>query len=377
MDNSQQSANKTAGKKIGIFLGILVLIGASYGLYWTTYGSQFEDTENAYISGLQNAVTSQIAGNITYINLQDTQTVKKGMVALKLDDIDYKLALERAENELMHSVRSFKSLQFNTQQNQTLLSSKNIELNKSKSDFNRDSLAYREGIISKEQLDNTKLQYDQLNNGLQNAKISLENAQVLGVSNDIKNHPDVAKAINQYKQAYWDLQRTNITIPMDGVVAKKAVYLGQHITPNQLLFNIIDLNHEWVDANFKESQLKNITIGQEVELISDVNKKVYKGYISAIGAGSGSALSLLPAQNATGNWIKIVQRVPVRIDIDQKSLNDNGVLPIGTSINVSVKLKRTNYKPVVENQSLELTYSEDQLNKKIDKIISGEVNDRK
>ena len=129
-------------------------------------------------------------------------------------------------------------------------------------------------------------------------------------------HPDVQQAITAYKKAYVDLERTKIYAPVSGVVAKKAIFLGQEVAPSQELLTIINLENTWADVNLKETQMKNVKVGNKVILVSDVNKKKYSGYVQGISAGTGSSLSLLPAQNATGNWIKIVQRVPVRVHID-------------------------------------------------------------
>jgi len=369
----QSNQNKSAIKKIAFFLGSLGIIGAGYFSYDHFYGSKFENTENAYVNANQNIITSQIPGTISEISIMDTQNVGVGFKAIKLETIDYQIALDRAKNDLARAVRSVKSLEINQNQNEENVQSKIIDFNKAKSDFIRDQKAYEQQVISKEQFDGSKHKFEQSKIGLDTAKIGLKNSQVLALSNNIQEHPDVSKAINFYKQAYIDYSRTIISVPSDGVVAKKSVYVGQRISPNQPLFTVIDTNNEWVDANFKESQIEKIQIGQKVELYSDVNKKTYQGYVVGIGAGSGSALSLLPAQNATGNWIKVVQRVPVRINILKESIKQNGSLPIGTSIHAKVVLEERHQIDNNKSQVIEFSYNEEKLKEEIQNIISENI----
>ena len=362
MENNQITedvGNKKATKKIALFLGIIGLVGASYGAYWFSYGSKFEDTENAYVNANQVAVSSSVSGSITGIYVSDTMRVNKNFVAIKVEDTDYKIALEKAENELAKSVRSYKVLKL-----------KINDLKKSENDYTRERKTFDNGLISKEELENYKYKYEQAQIALDNAKVSVQSADNQAYAKSVKDHPDVSKSITQYRQAYVDLTRTVIKVPEDGIVAKKSVNIGQKVSSGQNLFTLIDEKNEWVDANLKESQLKDLQVGQEVKLDSDVNGKQYKGYIVAIGGGSGSSLSLLPAQNATGNWIKVVQRVPVRIVLDNNSLKNNGYLPIGTSMRVNIDTR--NVKEVSQNiiQEIAPSYDEKALDKKINQIIN-------
>lgn len=378
MENNieQKVENKKARKKILAFAVTLALIGGAYGAYWHFYGSHFQETENAYISGLQNTVTSQVTGNIVEINIQDSQHVKKGMVALTIDSTDYQLNLDKAENDLARTVRSYRSLQIGKNQNNENLSLKRLDLAKAQSDYYKDQKAFEAGVLSKEQLDNSLHLLNQSKVALSNANLGLQNAKLQAVAKNIYEHPDVAQAILQYKSAYLDLNRTKITIPTDGIIAKKGVYIGQRVSPNQPLFTVVDVNHEWVDANFKESQLKHIKIGQQVVMHSDVNGKEYQGVISGIGAGSGSSLSLLPAQNATGNWIKVVQRVPVRIEISSESLKENGFLPIGTSMRAEVKLNAPLKTVSSFTQKNPVIFDEPKMHTKINEIIENNLGNK-
>jgi membrane fusion protein (multidrug efflux system) len=369
----QTQQNKSAAKKIVIFLASLGLIGGGYFSYYEFYGSKFEETENAYVNANQNTLTSQVPGTVAEISVIDTQPVNAGFKAIQLEKIDYQIALDRAKNDLAKAVRSVKSLQINEDQNQENVDLRLVDFNKAKSDLNRDQKAFQQQVMSKEQFENSKHRFEQAKIALNTAKTSLENSQLLALSHTINEHPDVSRAINFYKQAYIDYTRTSIIIPSNGVVSKKSAYIGQRIQPNQPLLSVIEVDNEWVDANFKESQIEKLKIGQKVELYSDVNHKVYQGYIAGIGAGSGSALSLLPAQNATGNWIKVVQRVPVRINILGESIKINGTLPIGTSMHAKVLLEETQKVENSKTQKVEFTYNEAELNNEIQKIITENI----
>ncbi len=369
-NQDQKKENNKARKHIGVFLGVLGVLGISYGAYWTLYSSKFEETENAYVNANQISIAPSVGGTVTGLYVSDTMRVSKDMLALKIEDTDYKIALERAENDLAKSVRGFKTLKLNETQASKSLQLKESELRKASDDYLREKKTYENGLISKEEFENFKFKYEQAQINLDNAKVSLQNANNQVFATSIKNHPDVSKAITQYRQAYIDLSRTNIKIPQEGIIAKKSVNIGQKVTSNQNLFTVIDEKNEWVDANLKESQLKKVKMGQEVSLTSDVNGNHYKGYIVQIGAGSGSSLSLLPAQNATGNWIKVVQRVPVRIELDKQDLEKNGYLPIGTSMRVDIDTRNVKTIKSEVNQEISPSYDEKELEKKINQIIN-------
>lgn len=362
--------NTKAKKNIAIFLGVLAVIGVSYGAYWGLYSSKFEETENAYVNANQITVSSSVSGSIIGMYVSDTMRVDKNFTAIKVDSTDYKISLDKAENDLAKAVRGFKVLKLNEEQAGKTFSLKESEYKKTLNDFEREKKSFELGLISKEDYENYKFKFDQAQLNLDNAKVNLKSADNQAFAISIKQHPDVSKAITQYRQAYVDLSRTEIKVPQEGIIAKKSVNIGQKINQNQGLFTLIDEKNEWVDANLKESQLKNIQMGQEVLLKSDVNGKTYKGYIVAIGAGSGSSLSLLPAQNATGNWIKVVQRVPVKIEFDKEDLKSNGFLPIGTSMRVDIDTRKVKEIKVENKQEISLSYDEKDLEKKINQIIS-------
>jgi membrane fusion protein, multidrug efflux system len=373
-DAGQTQQNKKAKNKIAIFLAVIGIAAVSYGAYWGLYASHFEDTEDAYVSAVQNAITAQIDATVISVNIQDGQAVKQGQLAVSLDNTDYKLALDKASADLANAVKSYVTLQYDKSQNQDTVNNKINDLAHAKDNLNRDTASYHAGVLTKEQYDETVYKYKQAQIELGSAQTSYKNASYQALAKNVRSHPDVQKAINAYRQAYINLYRTQILIPVDGTIAKKSVFVGQKITANQTLFSIINLDNEWIDANLKESQLKNVKPGQVVTLTSDVNGKEYKAYVTSIQAGSGSALSLLPAQNATGNWIKIVQRVPVRIDFDKQSLKDNGPVPIGTSVRISIDTRTEGKAKFAQEENTKVyDIDEREISHNIEKIIDANI----
>lgn len=372
----QSNKSSQAKKKIGMFLGAVAILGIAYGGYWFTHGRYFVETENSYVNSNQNMVTSQVGGIIKAIYVEDTQNVKKGDLLAEIDDTDYKIALDEAEASLGKTVRAYSNLSSNVKLNDDAVIVKRSQYDKAKLDYDMDLKSYKAGLISKHQYETSKSNLEIAKASLNQSIKSLEESKIQAKSENIYMHPDVQKGIALYKNAYLNYMRTKIYAPEDGVVAKKSVFLGQQVAPSQQLMSIIDLNNIWVDANYKETQLKNIKIGNKVEVKSDLNGKKYVGYVQGIAGGSGSALSLLPAQNATGNWIKVVQRIPVRIFIDKESLTENGTIPIGSSVitTVDVNSEVKDMSKYSGATTTLYTLDEKELDKKIASIIEENIN---
>lgn len=374
-NEDQKVKRKKAIKKISIFLIILTVLGVIYGAYWLLYGRNYVKTDDAYVNGNQNIITSQVGGTVTQIYIEDTQFVEKGQLLAVLDDIDYKIALENAAASLGKAVRAYSNLSSDVSQSEDNVKVKKSQLKKAETDFAMDRASYNAGLISKHQYETSKNNLNIAISSLNQSEKALENAKVQADSSSIYNHPDVQQAIATYKNAYVNLMRRKIYAPESGNIAKKSVFLGQKISPSQELMTIIDLDNVWVDANLKETQMKGVKLGDEAELVSDINGKKYIGYVQGLSAGTGSSLSLLPAQNATGNWIKIVQRVPVRIIIDKDSLKKNGMIPIGSSIEAVVDIRKEtkNILPYTEKASNLYSIDENVMNKEIDNIIKANI----
>lgn len=374
-NETKNSNKKIALKKILTFIICLVVIGVLFILYWALYGRTIEDTDDAYVNGSQNIITSQVSGTINKLMIEDTQYVNKGDLLATVDDIDYKLALENATASLGKAIRYYSALNSQVTQFQKDVIAKENTLKKAKTDYQIAKSSYEAGLVSKHEFLTAK---DNLNiaiASLEQSNSALDNAITQVSSTSIMTHPDVQQAITAYKKAYVDLERTKIYAPVSGIVAKKAIFLGQEVTPSQELLTIINLENTWADVNLKETQMKNVKVGNKVILVSDVNKKKYSGYVQGISAGTGSSLSLLPAQNATGNWIKIVQRVPVRVHIDNDSIKENGIIPIGSSMKATVYLEKNSDKIVPFQEKTSSLYSIDEatIDEQINNIIKNNV----
>ncbi|MGL5426404.1 MAG: efflux RND transporter periplasmic adaptor subunit [Cetobacterium sp.] len=372
MENQNQN-RADAKKKIGIFLIIIFVIGILYLLYYMFFLKGYEETENAYIHGNQVSITTQVSGVINEINVQDTQPITIGTSAIKLDTVNYEIALKDAETKLADAVRKYYTLQntVKVNENNTLTAKANLAL--ADKTLKRQTISSSTGITSKENFDTTSFKYIDSKNTYEQSLTNLENSKIEAFSSDIYSHPVVAIAIENLKNAYYNLEKTKIFSPISGVIAQKQVNLGQQVSAGQTLFTVVDLNKTWINANFKETQLRDIKLGNYVEIKSDLNGKTYSGVVTGISAGSGSAFALIPTQNATGNWIKIVQRVPVRIDFNQDSLNKNGVLPIGTTLTVKVNTNKNVDIPnhFIEQKSELYKIDENALHSLIEKIINS------
>ncbi|MDR7304852.1 HlyD family efflux transporter periplasmic adaptor subunit [Rhodoferax saidenbachensis] len=344
-------APNTKRKKALTVLSIVVLLGLAYGGF-EYYGSRHsEETDNAYVQGNVVQITPQIGGTVTAILADDTDYVKAGQPLVQLDPADAKVALDQAEANLAQAVRQVRTLYANngSLSAQVTLRESDIakaqtEIARATDDLNRRQALSGNGAVSKEELNHAKSQLAAAQNamaaaqaGVAAAREQLSSNQTLTEGTNVEGHPSVMAAAAKVREAYLALHRAALPAPVDGYVAKRTVQLGQRVAAGAPLMSIIPLNQLWVDANFKEVQLRNIRIGQPVTLTADLygKKMEYKGTVAGLGAGTGAAFSLLPAQNATGNWIKVVQRVPVRVALDAEQLAKNP-LRVGLSMEATV-----------------------------------------
>ena len=333
----RSAANGARKRWLAIVAGAFALIGIVYGTYWALVLRYEQSTDDAYVSGNVVQITPQIAGTVVRIAADDTQFVKAGSTLVELDPADAKIALEQADAKLAKTVRDVRGLFATTAQLKAAVDMRSAELARASEDLSRRERLARSGAVSGEELQHAR-------NAMASAKAALVAGQQELAANQaridrtsVETHPDVRAAAAQVHDAYLDVARTALPAPVSGYVAKRAVQLGQRVAPGAPLMAIVPLDQVWVDANFKEPQLATMRIGQPVDLTADLygGKVHYHGSVAGFGAGTGSAFALLPAQNATGNWIKIVQRVPVRIALDARELTDHP-LQIGLSMQVSV-----------------------------------------
>jgi membrane fusion protein (multidrug efflux system) len=367
------SANPTApeapasnGKRrraLTALAAVVIVAGGGWGLYEWLVASHYEDTDNAYVQGNVIQITPQIGGTVMSIGADDTDFVKAGQPLVQLDPADAKVALEQAEAALAQSVRQVRTLYANNGSLAAQVTLRQSDIVKAQSDIAKaqDDLQRRRalsgnGAVSKEELNHAETQLDTAKSqlaaaqaGVVAAKEALVSNQSLTEGTSVAQHPSVLAAASKVREAYLATQRVAMPAPVDGYVAKRTVQLGQRVAAGTPMMSIVPLNQLWVDANFKEVQLRNIRIDQPVKLTADVyGKKVeYTGKVAGLGVGTGSAFALLPAQNATGNWIKVVQRVPVRIALDPEQLKANP-LRIGLSMDAEIDISSKSGKMLAD-----------------------------
>jgi membrane fusion protein (multidrug efflux system) len=320
---------------------ILGLAVAAAGLGWAGYDFIFaagvETTDDAYVSGDVVQITSEQAGTVIGLHVDDTQTVTAGNPVIDLDPADAKIAMDAAKAGLAQAVRNVKATLAQADQLRAQIAMREADLRRADDDTRRRGALIATGAVSREDFAHAQDNVAAQTAALLAARAELEQTLVKLGQTPIALHPDVLAAASKLRTAALAVRRTSIVAPSDGVIARRGVQVGQRVDTTTPLMAVVPLNDVWIDANFKEVQLRNMRIGQKVKITTDLYGRAvtYDGTVAGIAAGSGSAFALLPAQNATGNWIKIVQRVPVRILIDPNELKANP-LRIGLSANVSV-----------------------------------------
>ena len=347
--------NPKRKKALIVLASVVVVAGLGWAAYEYLVASHYESTDNAYVQGNVIQITPQIGGTVMAIMADDTDFVKAGQPLVQLDPADAKVALDQAEAALAQAVRQVRTLYANNGSLNAQIALRDADVTKANSDIARaaDDLKRRQsltgnGAVSKEELSHAQTQLANAQSALSAAKAGvlaareqLSSNQALTEGTAIDQHPSVLVAAAKVREAFLASQRTALMAPVDGYVAKRTVQLGQRVAAGTPTMSVIPLKQVWVDANFKEVQLRSIRIGQPATLVADVyGKKVpYTGTVTGLGVGTGAAFSLLPAQNATGNWIKVVQRVPVRIVLDEKQLAEHP-LRIGLSMDAEVDISR-------------------------------------
>jgi len=358
-DNTTTNKNKRSN--ILIILTILMLsAGIGYLIYYKMYGQFYETTNNAYVGQNVIYITAQISGVVDNVNVNLTQKVKAGEILGHLNSDDYTLSFEASKNKLIQTVRTIKKLYTQNTEAKSAVALATINLKQSKENLDRNAKLYTTKSIAKNAYDTYKYTYEKAAKTLLLSKQKEKALKDLIGENRIEDNPQIKQAVIALKQNYLNLQKCTILSPKSGIITQKNFSIGTHVTTQNILLALVTQNNTWVDANFKEPQLKNIRIGQKVELYSDMYGKdiVYHGIVQGIAGGTGSAFSLLPAQNATGNWIKIVQRVPVRITLDKNEIKKYP-LYMGNSMEVDIDthdrknkvLKKKNKKIDSEHKS--------------------------
>ena len=328
-------------KRALILLALVVLIAAIAWLLWYFLVARWhEGTDDAYVQGNIVTITPQTQGTVVSIGADDGMKVTAGQVLVQLDPNDARVAYEQAAANLANTVRQVRGLYSAVDANQADINARRVAVDKARQDVARRSGLVATGAVSAEELAHARDELAAAEAALASSRENLSKNRALVDETTLINQPQVAAAAAQLRSAYLNLERTEIVAPVDGYVAKRTAQLGQRVQPGVALLTVIPLDQVWVDANFKETQLSQMRIGQPVELHSDLyGKNVrFDGHLVSLGLGTGSAFALLPAQNASGNWIKIVQRVPVRISVDAKQLHDHP-LRLGLSMHTDVAIR--------------------------------------
>ena len=340
-DTQNSSNNKSQQRKKGlsIFILLLLLISIGSAAYWYFFIKGFEETEDAYVSGNQVMVSAQVSGNISKINVDNMDPVQAGDVLLELDDTNAKLSFEQAKSNLANAVRQVSQLNYTVKQLKSAVRANEITLAQAQGNLNRRVQLVKDGAIDKESFQHAKEAVELAKANLTTSQNQLGANQALLLDGPLSEQPQIQSAVSNLKQAWLNLERTKIRSPIKGYVARRNAQVGQAVSVGGALMAVVTTDQMWLDANFKETQLTHMRIGQPVEIHFDLygKDKTFNGKVVGIEMGTGSAFSLLPTQNATGNWIKVVQRVPVRIQLDPQQLAENP-LRIGLSATVKVNV---------------------------------------
>lgn len=372
----QPSANKKKKRKsvLIVLALIFVLIGIAWGVYWFLVLRHFQETDDAYVAGNQVQVMAQVSGSVNKVWFEDTDFVKKGDVLVSLDKTDAEQAFEKAQTALATSVRQTHQLMINGKQYQASITLQQTALAQAQADLKRREPLGAANLIGREELQHAR-------DAVATAKAQLDVAiqqynanQAMILNTSLENQPAVQQSAAELRDAWLALQRTEIRSPMDGFVSRRSVQVGSQISTSTPLLAVVPATNLWVDANFKETQLAGVRIGQPVTVVADIygDEVVYQGKVAGLDMGTGSAFSLLPAQNATGNWIKVVQRLPVRIELDPQEVVKHPLrIGLSTQVNVdtsnidgAVLATRVRSTPAYESNALALDLAP------VDKLIA-------
>ena len=320
-----------------LILGLMVIVAAGIGIYYYIAGIGHVTTDDAYVDGNLVRLTPQISGTVTAINADETQYVQQGQLLVQLDPRDSEVALAQARASLGQTVREVAQLFANEHRDAATVSAQQVQFTQAGQDLARDQSLVAAHGVSAETLQHDQHTLASARAGLQQAEATLAATRAAISGTTPQDHPRVLQAEASLRNAWLAAARTRVVSPVSGYVVRRAVQLGQQVTPGTEMLAIVPVDSMWIDANFKENQLSGLRIGQPVQVSADMygSHVDYHGKVLGLTAGTGSALAVLPAQNASGNWIKIVQRLPVRIGLDAKELEQHPLF-LGLSTNVDV-----------------------------------------
>lgn len=332
--------NSRRKRALGIVVLLVIVSAVAWLAYYLMYARWHQDTDDAYVQGNVVGIVPQTSGTVIGIDADDGMKVEAGQVLVRLDANDAQVAYDQSVANLAGSVRQVRGFYSSVDAGRSDLRAREVAVAQARADVARRSGLVASGAVSSEELAHARDVLASAEAALGSSRGNLSRSRALVDATTLSKQPQVQMAASQLRQAYLNLQRSAIVAPVSGYVAKRQVQLGQRVQPGATLMTIVPLEQVWVEANFKETQLGHMRIGQPVQVHADLygSDVEYKGKIAALGMGTGSAFSLLPAQNASGNWIKIVQRVPVRIELDPRQLAEHP-LRLGLSMSVDVSVR--------------------------------------
>ena len=329
------------GKILTIIASIFIIIGVLWAAFFVLVLQIRERTDDAYINGNKVVISAQVSGTVIAVLTDDTQMVTAGQVLVRLDPIDAETGLARSASALGQIVRQVRQERANADQFDSMIATRKLELARAQADFAKRQPLLAEHAIAGEEVRHAEESVALARAALVQAERQAAAAHTLVDGANVEDNPSVLQAKAAYRDVWITAQRNSVVAPVTGYVAERSVQLGQHVQAGQALMTVIPLNALWVDANFKEGQLRNLRIGQPAAVRSDLygGGFIYHGHVQGMSAGTGAAFALLPAQNASGNWIKVVQRVPVRIQIDDADLAKS---PLRVGLSATVTVDTTN-----------------------------------
>lgn len=353
-EQAEQEKTKKMSKRRKVLLygvaGLIAKIALGFAAHHLLVGSHYVSTDNAYVDASTAQINAQVSGQVLQVMVSDTQSVRAGEVLAIIDPADAQLNFQRAEADYRRTLQRVR--QYYAQEASALaqVRARQAELARAETDYNRRRALAQTGAVSGDELTATRAAYDTARANLAAANENLETQRVLVRGQSVENHPETAVARAAMETARLSLDRTTIRAPIDGVVTQLTAQVGQRFEIGQPLMIIAPVQDAYVDANFKEGQLRRVEIGQPVELHADLygERVTYHGRVEGIGGGTGSAFAVIPAQNATGNWIRVVQRVPVRISLDPRELSENP-LRVGLSMEARIDVREPTETDVASN----------------------------
>lgn len=359
----------------------LVVIALVVLAWWLLYARFYESTDDAYVAGDLVNVMSEVNGTVVSIGADETDLVTAGQELVRLDATDARIALQDAEQQLARTVRQTRTVFATRDQLQAVVDQRRADLARAQADFNRRRSLASSGAVSGEELGHAQDALNAARDALVAAQKNLAASAALVGRTGVADNPDVRAAATQVERAWLALVRTSVRAPVTGYAARRTVQLGERIAPGAPLMVIVPLGRLWLEANFREMQLRNMRIGQPATVVADLygGHVTYHGRVAGLGLGTGSAFALLPAQNATGNWIKVVQRVPVRIALDPHELAAHP-LRIGLSTLVRVDVQDTSgvelaqtprREPVLETRTYDIDAAS--IRVRIEQIINDNI----